>query len=168
MAQETVEEYLQKNTHGIGQVNQKWSLKILDTLGNNANVYLIGESNPRQKTNPDIKLRFLKYLHKKQNVRFLMLEYGMAEAWLFNVESPGDAVRVTYDRFDPPYRIVETVKTALSEKTKVRSVVVLLRPSIAGVGSEILGAFRLGRYQVALEILDEETRVAPPSVRAQP
>ena len=110
-------------------------------------------------------------------VAFKAASAGMRELWLidmrgtraeiFNVESPGDAVVVTYEKYEPPYAIVQSIRGKLQEQTKVRSIVVLLRPSIAGTGSELLDAFRRGGFQVALEILDDETIVAPPSQRAQ-
>ena len=85
------------------------------------------------------------------------------QAAIFNVESPSEMTTVQYGRFDPAVLIAQSVRNRLQELTKERNVVILLRPSIAGSGSELLDAFRRRGLRVALELLDEETRVTQPS-----
>lgn len=111
-------------------------------------------------------------------VAFKAASSGVRELWIvdmratratiFNVESPRDSVTVTYERFEPTTKIVQLIRSRLGELTKVRNVVVLMRPSIAGPGSEMLDAFRRAGLNVALELLDEDTRVAPPSQEVAP
>jgi small-conductance mechanosensitive channel len=106
-------------------------------------------------------------------VAFKSESSGVQELWIvdmrgnqadiFNVESPVDAVKVQYGRFDPAFQIVGSIRDKLQEQTKVQDVVVLLRPSVAGSGSELLDAFRGAGFRAALELLDEDTRVVPPS-----
>jgi hypothetical protein len=111
-------------------------------------------------------------------VAFKAASSGVRELWIvdmratratiFNVESPRDSVAVTYERFELTAKIVQSIRSRLQELTKVRNVVVLMRPSIAGPGSEMLDAFRRAGLNVALELLDEDTRVAPPSQEVAP
>jgi len=106
-------------------------------------------------------------------VAFKSASAGVGELWIvdmrgtratiFNVASPNDAVTVSYQRFDPTTQIVQSIRSSLQEQTKARNVVVLLRPSVAGPGSELLDAFRAAGLRVALELLDEETQVTRPS-----
>ncbi len=106
-------------------------------------------------------------------VAFKAASAGVAELWIidirataatiFNVASPQDAVTVTYDRFEPPTLRAQSIRSGLGEQTQVRNVVVLLRPSIAGPGTEILDALRSTGLRVALELLDEDMQVTQPS-----
>lgn len=124
--------------------------------------------------------RHLEQLEKEQVqhaggklVAFKSASAGVSELWIidmrgtaatiFNIESPNDAVTVTYQRFEPAIRIAQSIRSSLQEQTKVRNVVVLLRPSVAGPGADLLDAFRSAGFRVALELLDEETRVTRPS-----
>jgi Skp family chaperone for outer membrane proteins len=106
-------------------------------------------------------------------VAFKSASTGVGELWIidmrgtgatiFNVESPQDAVTVSYQRFEPEVLIVQSIRSSLQQRTDVRNVVVLLRPSIAGSGSPLLDAFRAAGFRVALELLDEDTLVTRPS-----
>jgi Skp family chaperone for outer membrane proteins len=106
-------------------------------------------------------------------VAFKATASGVGELWIidlrgtratiFNVESPQDAVTVSYQWFEPETSIVQSIRSSLQERSKVRNVVVLLRPSIAGRGSPLLDAFRAAGFRVALELLDEDTLVTRPS-----
>ena len=106
-------------------------------------------------------------------VAFKAASSGVRELWLvdlrgssaaiFNVESPADVTRVSFEPLSPAIIAVHAIRAKLQERTKVRSIVVLMRPSVAGAGPEFLSAFRSAGYQVALELLDEDTRVTSPS-----
>ena len=106
-------------------------------------------------------------------VTFKAASSGLRELWLvdlrgssaaiFNVEDPSDVTRVSFAPLSPAIMAVHAIRAELQERTKVRSIVVLMRPSVAGSGPEFLAAFRSAGYQVALELLDEDTRVTPPS-----
>ncbi|MFK8113019.1 MAG: hypothetical protein AB8B91_12505 [Rubripirellula sp.] len=84
-------------------------------------------------------------------------------AAIFDVRSPQAAQTVTYGRFDPAMKTAMVIRSRLAELTKSRNVVVLLRPSVAGSGPDLLDAFRSAGFRVALELLDEETQVTAPS-----
>ncbi len=110
-------------------------------------------------------------------VAFKAASSGVRELWIidmrgtetsvFNVNSPEEAMTIEYERYAPAMEVVGSIRDQLQQRTKVRDVVLLLRPSIAGVGSEIMAAFQLSGYRVALELLDEDTQVARP-VGAKP
>lgn len=92
-----------------------------------------------------------------------IVDMRATKAAIFNVRSPEETTWVEYDQFEPAILIVQPIRQKLNELTKTRNIVVLIRPSVAGIGSELLAAFRVASFNVALEILDEDTQVTPPS-----
>jgi hypothetical protein len=132
----------------------------------------IAERNALKSRLQDLEQEQLKHAGGKL-IAFKAASAGVAELWvidirataatIFNVASPQDAVTVTYERFEPPTLMAQSIRSGLGKQTQVRNVVVLLRPSIAGPGTEILDALRSTGLRVALELLDEDMQVTQPS-----
>lgn len=78
---------------------------------------------------------------------------------LFDVQSPMSVTKVDFDRKNSPGLIVAQIKSALSEQTKARSIVLVLRPSVAGAGAVYLSDFRGAGFTIALELLDEDSLI---------
>jgi hypothetical protein len=132
----------------------------------------IAERNALKSRLQELEQEQLKHAGGKL-IAFKAASAGVAELWIidirataatiFNVASPQDAVTVTYERFEPPTLMAQSIRSGLGKQTQVRNVVVLLRPSIAGPGTEILDALRSTGLRVALELLDEDMQVTQPS-----
>lgn len=82
-----------------------------------------------------------------------------SRAVLFDVQQPMDVTTVEYDRTQLPVTTVEQIETVLATKTKIRSIILVLRPSVAGVGAVFLSEFRDAGFSLALELLDEDTLI---------
>ncbi|QEG01244.1 hypothetical protein Mal15_53200 [Stieleria maiorica] len=80
-------------------------------------------------------------------------------AELFDVLDPGDVTAVSYDRNQLPMMVVRQIRDVLSEKTKTQSIILVLRPSVAGAGAVFLSEFRDAGFHLALELLDEDSQI---------
>ncbi|MCA9139517.1 MAG: hypothetical protein KDB00_22240 [Planctomycetales bacterium] len=78
---------------------------------------------------------------------------------LFDVQDPSSVTSVAYDRKQPSYETAAQIKTALEKQTKSKSIILVLRPSLGGTGSDLLADFRDLGFNIALELLDEETLI---------
>lgn len=103
-------------------------------------------------------------------IAFRAMHSGVKELWIidvrgtsttiFDANSPDEAMSVDYQRYAPSFDMVNDICNRLDEKTKTKNIVLLLRPSIAGVAPDVMSAFQNRGYNVALELLDEDTQVA--------
>jgi len=78
---------------------------------------------------------------------------------LFDVLSPNQVTKVTYDRKELPMLIVQQIDEALQETSKTRSIILVLRPTVAGAGAVFLSDFRNAGFNIALELLDEDSQI---------
>ncbi|MDV6031140.1 MAG: hypothetical protein F9B45_13755 [Phycisphaera sp. RhM] len=80
-------------------------------------------------------------------------------AELFDVLQPADVTTVSYDREQLPMQTVAQVSDVLAEKTQTRSIILVLRPSVAGAGAVLISDFRQAGFNLALELLDEDSEI---------
>ena len=101
-----------------------------------------------------------------QNREMWIVDLYDSRVNIFDAKAPEtSSSTLKHDRDEIPTFVVSNIKEALQEKTTSRSVILILRPSVAGKGLDYLAAFRASGFQVALELLDEDTVVAasPPA-----
>ncbi|TWU05761.1 hypothetical protein [Stieleria varia] len=99
-----------------------------------------------------------------QNVPMWVVDLRDLHADLFDVTDPSTVTSLDFERKDPPGVVMTQVASKLKEKTKSRNIILLLRPSVAGAGVLYMEAFRAVGFNVALELLDEDTLVTEPSL----
>lgn len=82
---EVVADYLSSNSSCLDiQNNEDFSsFSMLDSCLNNYDIFLTGEFHATQKNYP-LKLKFLKYLNKKTNLRYYLGESGYGASFLIN------------------------------------------------------------------------------------
>ncbi|WP_372896076.1 hypothetical protein [Stieleria sp.] len=80
-------------------------------------------------------------------------------AELFDVLQPTDVTTVSYDREQLPMQTVAQISDVLADKTQTRSIILVLRPSVAGAGAVLLSDFRQAGFNLALELLDEDSEI---------
>lgn len=86
-----------------------------------------------------------------------------SHADLFDVHDPTQVTTVSYDREDMPMATVHQIADALRSKTNTRSIILVLRPSIAGAGVMFMSGFRDAGFNIALELLDEDSVITQSS-----
>jgi hypothetical protein len=89
-----IKRYLQINSTAldISDDDDYSSLAMLDKTGNDYDIYLAGETHTRFITgdisdpshNGEIRLKLLKYFHRKHGVRYILQELGPDKAWIHN------------------------------------------------------------------------------------
>ncbi len=94
---------------------------------------------------------------------------NMPDVWLIDVrnesaeflrlQNPTEIERVEFDADISAARLATQLTRELKLKNAGTSVVVLLRPSAAGRGSELLMQMQAAGYRVALELLNSETQI---------
>ena len=82
---------------------------------------------------------------------------------LFDVKKPEQVYEVKYDREDAATTVVRSIGEELRKHTRNKSVILVLRPSAAGKSMEYMNAFRKAGFQLALELLDEDTAITQSS-----
>lgn len=84
-------------------------------------------------------------------------------AELFDVRNPSETTKVTFDSLELPALAVRQIQSALGEITKTRSIILVLRPSVGGAGAIFLSEFRDAGFNIALELLDEDSLITAAS-----
>lgn len=82
-----------------------------------------------------------------------------SRAELFDVQNPSEITVVQYDRKQPSFETAGQIKAALGQKAKTKTIILVLRPSLGGAGAELLSDLRGHGFNIALELLDEDTLI---------
>lgn len=95
-----------------------------------------------------------------ENQGLWMVDIRRTSAQIFDIRKPKAASRITFAGEADVSDIVAKIASQLRTQTNSRSLVVLLRPSSARRGTELLLTLQRQGFRVALELLDAETQVA--------
>lgn len=85
-----------------------------------------------------------------------------------HLKDPKQSKTVRWTNTRTPVETVQWLEDQLATRNAGKSIVLLIRPSAAGVASEVMYRLQRSGYRIALEILDSETRIVNTQPPNQP